>query len=64
MIESSSTAEPPKLFPTSTNVGSDPVVIPLMRWRVAVGGSEKELNMKEFPGCAFVSWAGNFRIPW
>jgi len=46
-MESSSTAEPPKLFPMSINVGNEPVVIPLMRWRVVVGGSEKELNMKE-----------------
>jgi hypothetical protein len=40
MMESSSIDDPPKLFPMSTNVGSESVVNALMRWSVEVGGLE------------------------
>ena len=45
MIESSSISLPPKFEPTSTNVGSEPVVMPLIRCSVVVGGSA---NVAEF----------------
>lgn len=39
-IESSSISLAPKFEPISTNVGKEPVVIPFMRCKVVVGGSE------------------------
>lgn len=39
MIESSTTDDPAKLLPMSMKVGKLPVVKPLMRWSVVVGGS-------------------------
>lgn len=52
-----------KFEPISMNVGNDPVVIPLMRCIVEVGGSEKELKMRECSGRLCVSSAGKERTP-
>lgn len=63
-IESSAIDEAPKLFPMSTNVGSEPVVRPLIRCKVVVGGSAYALYKKEFRGCDAVSSRGSVRILW
>lgn len=58
MMESSTTADPPKLLPTSTKVGRLPVVSPLILWIVVVGGSAWAWNMKLLCGYFVVSWYG------
>jgi hypothetical protein len=60
--ESSAIDDPPKLFPMSTNVGSDPVVSAFIRWSVAVGGSEYALNKNEFRGLAAVISRGSVKM--
>lgn len=64
MRESSSTDEPPKLEPMSTKVGNEPVVIPLIRCNVVVGGSENELKMKDREGYLLESSLGSVRTLW
>ena len=46
-METSTIEDPPKLPPTSTNVGKDSVVIPWIRCDVVVEGSVYELKMQE-----------------
>ena len=63
-MESSTIDDPPKLLPISTKVGKDPVVIPLIRCNVVVGGSAYELKMQECLGLFFVSSWGRVKILW
>ncbi len=56
--------EPPKLFPMSTKVGSEPVVRPLMRCSVVVGGSAYALKRNERVGCFSVSCLGRLSTLW
>ena len=58
------TEDPPKLLPISTNVGKEPVVMPLIRCNVTVGGSAYELKMQEWLGLFFVSSWGRVNILW
>ena len=54
--------DPPKLLPTSTNVGKDPVVMPLIRCNVVVGGSAYELKMSEWLGLFSDSSRGRVKM--
>lgn len=55
---------PPKLEPMSMNVGRDPVVKPLIRCRVVVGGSANESNRNECDGRRAVNSCGRRRTLW
>lgn len=64
IMESSTTDEPAKLLPISINVGKLPVVKPLMRCSVVVGGSACALKMKDLSGYLALSSLGSVRTSW
>ena len=62
--ESSATDALPKLSLMSINVGSEPVVMPLILCEVVVGGSANEWKRKEREGFEAVISRATVSTPW